>query len=89
MLQWDASKQELSIFLKKAQVLNLRCSSLLNPSILKYLGVWKWLKEIKDNPFINDINALLGLLWMLTPYRTLTLVHAVDKLRSLSIAACI
>lgn len=77
--KWDADRRELSVCLAKAQVLTLRCSSL--PDDLDQLGMWRWLKDAPhlDDRLVNDKTALAALLWLLTPYRTLTLVHAVQR----------
>ena len=56
-------------------------SSTLSLPALETLGVWSWLLEAAPAAERANLTkaALAGLLWMLTPYRVLRLVHAVRK----------
>ncbi|HUB71072.1 MAG TPA: hypothetical protein VL984_11670, partial [Acidimicrobiales bacterium] len=67
------------VTLPPASVANILISSTLSAAALEDLGVWAW---ILDNlPAADRLKtaeaAVLGLLWMLTPYKVLRLVHAV------------
>jgi hypothetical protein len=84
--QWDEKGRVLMVRLAKAQVLKLRYSSLPSTDVLSgnILGIWAWLLEAAyGNPIIRSEQYIgNGLLWLLTPYRTLTLVHAIEKPRA-------
>ncbi len=68
----------LTLYLGKAQETTIRYSCYFNEEDLEKMGMWKWLKNSLKN---NDLKkyALAGCHWMLTPYRELTLVHAVQQ----------
>jgi hypothetical protein len=56
-------------------------SSTLSLPALETMGVWSWILEAAPAAERADLTkaALAGLVWMLTPYRALRLVHAVRK----------
>ncbi len=65
----------LEIRLEQAAVLRIRLSSLFDPGDLDKFAIWSWI-----DPKTNDLEtaAQAGRHWMLTPYRILTLTHAVQ-----------
>jgi hypothetical protein len=64
----------LRVQLPKAEVVRVRLSSTLLADDLAKLGVWGWTAGA-----VQDKVALNGQHWMVTPFRTLTLVHAVRQ----------
>jgi hypothetical protein len=72
----------LTIYLDKAEVATVRYDSLLTDSVLESMGLWNWLIS-SPSPKIPTSTlrslALEGRLWMLTPYRSLRFVHAVQQ----------
>jgi hypothetical protein len=64
----------LRVQLPKGDVVRVRLSSTLLTDDLTKLGIWSWTAGT-----VPDQLALDGQHWMLTPYRTLTLVHAVRQ----------
>lgn len=78
---YDSRTRVLTVFLDKAQVLSLRYSTLPDAKKLDDLGIWRWVEEVAEgHPILGDRdNALAGFLWQLSPYRSLTLVHAVQQ----------
>jgi len=71
---FSAATRTLTVELGKGDVVPVRLSSTITLDDLDKLGVWQWLKS----GIAADV-ALLGQIWMLTPFRTLTLVHAVRQ----------
>jgi hypothetical protein len=64
----------LRVQLPKADVVRVRLSSTLLPDDLAKLGIWGWTAGT-----VPDQVALEGQHWMVTPFRILTLVHAVRQ----------
>ncbi len=64
-----------AVTLPKGESAIVRLSSSLDPSALDLLGVWQWFGPGGD-PSLPGL-AAAGRLWMLTPYHTLRMVHAV------------
>ena len=65
----------LTVFLQKAEAARIRYSSYLNKDDLVQMGVWGWFTDqLKLEPY-----ATAGQHWMLTPFRHLDLVHAVQQ----------
>ncbi|MBC8145756.1 MAG: hypothetical protein H7X80_09220, partial [bacterium] len=75
---WDAGNRELIVYLGKGEVMKLRYSSYLDKNDLHKMGIWKWLD---GSPRKNDFEpyGTSGVAWMVTPYRELVLVHAVQQ----------
>jgi len=80
--QWTedpvTGKRTLTIFLEKAEKVTLRYSSYLpeGPGDVKNLfALWDW---FKNKPHAQGY-ADAGCFWMITPYRKLELVHAVQQ----------
>jgi hypothetical protein len=76
---WNAAERTLTVFLPKGESRTVRVSCGLREDALRLLGIQAWISEppnrLPDSPQL----AILGLLWMLTPYRELSLVHAVPQ----------
>jgi hypothetical protein len=69
------NKHVLTVFLQKAETARIRYSSYLNKEDLAQMGVWSWFADqLKLEPY-----ASAGQHWMLTPFRHLELVHAVQQ----------
>jgi hypothetical protein len=64
----------LTVQLPKADVLQVRLSSTLDPADLDRLGLWGW-----ADGAVSMTDAKEGRVWLLTPHRLLTLVHAVRQ----------
>ncbi len=82
----DRSGSVLTIELPKGRVAKVRYSSRVKTADLDRLGMWAWLMEYaEENELTADeiaefkTQAINGQLWLLTPYRTLTLVHAIRQ----------
>ena len=73
--QWDDAERVLTIFLAKAEKVSLRYSSHFRPGDEELFAVWDWLKSMPD--LLQLVQN--GCLWMVTPYRKLELVHAVQQ----------
>jgi len=65
----------LSVFLPKAEVAHVRFSSYLNKDDLVQMGIWGWLTK----QLTLESYAMAGQHWMITPFRHLELVHAVQQ----------
>jgi hypothetical protein len=70
----------LKVFLPPGETARVRLASFLTADDLEQMGVWQWIEEKKPDNF-NDLlqQAQDGRHWMITPYRTLLLVHAVAQ----------
>lgn len=80
---WDAGTRELTVFLPKATTATVWYSTYPNEdaagnSDLDLMGLWDWLK---DSPKAKELEfrARAGAHWMVSPYRQLVLVHAVQR----------
>jgi hypothetical protein len=85
-LAWDAATRVLSVPLAKSQQATIRLSSSLpSERDLDKLGIWSWMVDWnvdqgKPRPDAGTVQtAVAGALWMLTPFREITLVHAVQQ----------
>lgn len=88
--EWDLPNRVLRVYLPKAESVTIRMSSYLSPKDLDLMGIQQMIKEKAPNkilygdaptPTPDQLKeyALNGCHWMLTPYRELTLVHAVQQ----------
>jgi hypothetical protein len=85
---WDDKSRTLFVQLAQAETRTIRLSSFFGTErladfALEMMGVWQWMKEAKglgaqQLDMLRQL-ALLGMHWMLTPYREVTLVHAVQQ----------
>jgi hypothetical protein len=69
----------LTVSLPKAAVVEIQCASGIERSDLDLLGLWEWFKQQGIATSKLEASALAGLVWMLTPPRTVLLVHAVRQ----------
>ena len=76
--QESASERVLSVFLEKGDVVDVLLSSHLASGDEERMALFGWVKAL-DPTFAETARpwAVDGLVWALTPTRTLTLVHAV------------
>lgn len=75
---WDAAKRLLTIHLPKGAEAEVRYSCYLDAEELEEkMGVWDWLD---DEELPDDVRrqARSSVHWMIAPWRTLTLVHALQ-----------
>ena len=75
---WDAAKRVLTIFLRKGHIARLRYSSFVDKRYIDALGLPRWSNTAAQRNYIAEL-ALLGVHWMVTPYRALVLVHATQQ----------
>lgn len=75
-VSWSLGGGELRASLPKATILRLRFSSLPDAARLDEFGHWP---AIAGGPAALQAAAKAGLHWMLTPYREMVLVHAVQQ----------
>lgn len=79
---WQADPGILTVYLPKAWVARVRYSSFPDGADLSKMGLFLWATEAGLSPTEQEdlrTRAILGLHWMLTPFRELTLVHAVRQ----------
>src|SRR5262249_8326312 len=77
---WDPGTRTLTVLLPKARVATVRLSSVLLPQDLDLMAIWQWIADAAfDADDLAPLRALAerGGHWMITPYKELTLVHAV------------
>lgn len=75
--KWEAATRVNTVFLHKAAIVRVNYSSYFNEKDLKQLGLWGWLTEAQQKKLKKLI--LEGRHWLFTPWRTITLVHAVQQ----------
>lgn len=75
--EFDQASRTLYVPLPKAIRASLRLSVKLAPETLNVLGIWQWLSENDQSKL--EKKALSGQHWMLTPWTTVELVHAVQR----------
>jgi hypothetical protein len=77
---WDPATRTLTVLLPKARVAKVRLSSVLEAPALDRMAMWHWIADAAFDA--EDVARLRSLAesgghWMITPFRELTLVHAV------------
>ncbi|WP_036621686.1 tetratricopeptide repeat protein [Paenibacillus alvei] len=82
---WDKAAGILTVQLPKSEVARVRVSSMFGGT-LEEMELWNWLCEACDDGRISHEDSgvlkqgiLNGRHWMFTPYREITLVHAVQQ----------
>lgn len=75
---WDAAKRLLTIHLPKGAEAKVRYSCYLRPKDLENMGAWDWLDDEELSDEVRR-QARSGVHWMIAPWRTLTLVHALQR----------
>jgi hypothetical protein len=81
--QWDAEARVLTIFLAKAQVARVRYSCYPGKDEngrrdISQMGIYHWLRDSARRKEL-ELYMEAGVHWMLTPFRELVLVHAVQQ----------
>ncbi|EPX77574.1 hypothetical protein [Litoreibacter arenae] len=71
---WNPDDRVLTLFLAKGRIARLRYASFIDKSMIGDFGLLNWAPQA-GRVFVAEM-AMLGCHWMLTPFRTLTLVHA-------------
>lgn len=74
-----ASPATLRVSLPAGETVRLHLSALLSSQQLDLMGVWRWAKDRLGGETRAQELALAGQHWMLTPRRTIELVHAVQR----------
>lgn len=78
--RWDADRRLLTVYLPKGEKVEVPYSSFLNEDDLPLMAIWDLIAQAKPgNLDLLRQLALDGRHWMLTPPRTLVLVHAVQQ----------
>ena len=75
---WKPVHRVLTVYLPPAEIATVRFSSYIDKEHLDKMGVWHWIDEEGKGNFLAD-RVLAGIHWMLTPYRELAFVHAVQR----------
>ena len=82
---WDDAQRTLTVALLPAAIAQVRVQSLFGGDI-EHLGLWRWLVEALEKGELSpqafdEVSMLMreSRHWMVTPFRTLTLVHAVQQ----------
>ncbi|MCC7076897.1 MAG: hypothetical protein IT198_07200 [Acidimicrobiia bacterium] len=76
---YDAADSRLDVFLAKAERREVRLSAVLDPAALDRFGLWEWISEAGGATAQLRADVEAGRHWMFTPFRLLTLVHAVKQ----------
>ncbi len=76
--KWDEQNRVLTLFLRKGHLARLRYASYIEAQHIDHFGLPRWSQTAAERNFIAGM-ALLGMHWMLTPYRALVLVHATQQ----------
>lgn len=85
---WDAATRVLTLSLPKAARTTIRLSTALphgtrelGDRTLATLGIWDWIRQAAPEAWHEKLRQLVleGRHWMITPFRELTFVHAVQR----------
>lgn len=84
---WNDAERVLTISLPKAEVCTIRLSSVAGSADYEHMGIWHWMEELfnSGSGWTSDwltteaLKALQGRNWLLTPYREVQLIHAVQQ----------
>jgi hypothetical protein len=77
---WDAATHQLTVQLAQGETATVRMASYLDPSDLPTMGVWAWTEDAAPADLASLKAATVdGRNWLHLPFRTLTLVHAVQQ----------
>src|SRR5439155_10591701 len=79
--QFQSGPRDLSVQLGKADVANVRISSYMNAADVDRMGLLRWLEGNASPGEVTTFRGQVaaGTHWMVTPFRKLTLVHAVRQ----------
>ncbi|UHL62676.1 hypothetical protein LSG25_11330 [Paralcaligenes sp. KSB-10] len=76
--KWDETQRVLTLFVPKGRIVRLRYSSFVNKALLNTFGIPDWVDSEGQQAFVRQM-AQLGCNWLITPYRSLVLVHATQQ----------
>lgn len=76
---YDAAQRLLTVHLPQAEMVSVRLASYLRDSDVELFGPWMLQRAVFRGLGARRTAAAQGRNWMLTPWATLTLVHAVEK----------
>ena len=78
---WDAANREVTIELPESAQRNVQLNSWFELDDLERMGVWHWAKAAAPPGELSrlEAEAVAGRSWILLPWRTLSLVHAVQR----------
>ena len=79
--QWEKDGPGiLTVYVPKADVLHVRYSCSIKEDKLSQQAIWKMVED-RDPSNVSDLkkSAYKGFHWMLTPFREMTIVHAVQQ----------
>jgi hypothetical protein len=77
---WDPADRVLTVELHQGMTANVQISSYFFEDDLEKMGVWQWTEETLTPNLANlKTIAVQGRNWMVQPFRTLVLVHAVQQ----------
>jgi hypothetical protein len=84
---WNDVERVLTVSLPKAEVCTIRLSSLTGSADVQLMGIWHWMVELfnsgpgwtSDWLMTELLKAQQGRNWLLTPYREVQLIHAVQQ----------
>ena len=76
--QWEPEARTLTLFVAKGRVVRLRYASYIDPNCIGDFGIPHWTPSDAAAQFVAK-SATVGCNWLMTPYRKLTLVHAVQQ----------
>ncbi len=74
---WDAEERTLTLFVSKGRIVRLNYSSYIHPDYIEDFGIPRWVQTPQEAQAVRK-SALLGCNWLMTPYRKLVLVHALQ-----------
>ncbi|MFQ6098291.1 MAG: hypothetical protein ACE5O2_11255, partial [Armatimonadota bacterium] len=80
--QWDPGRRVLTVFIPKAEMARVRLSSRTPQQNLGVMGMMDWINEAgapSPMKLAARDHAIRGRHWMVTPFRELLLVHAVQQ----------
>lgn len=80
--EFDFSTRVLTVSVPQAEIATVRLSSYFTEGDLELMSIWNWAKESGEPPELMDklrYYALQGRHWMVTPFRDITLIHAVQQ----------
>jgi hypothetical protein len=75
---WDEAARTLTLFVAKGRIVRLFYASFAHPAVIQSFGVPRWTLNDAERKFVVGM-AVMGSHWMLTPFRSLTLVHATQQ----------
>ena len=76
--KWDPDERILTLFVAKGRIARLVYSSYIDEHFIDDFGIPRWAASSADADFVAK-SAVAGSNWLMTPYRNLTLVHAVQQ----------